>query len=283
VVSGCDAESLEEIANVYALVVKAGIHKASCIKVAEAAKIIENTQRDLNIALMNELSIIFDMMNINTYEVLDAAATKWNFLKFQPGLVGGHCIGVDPYYLTYKAAEVGYHSQVILAGRRINDDMGRYIAVNTVKKLIQNNRQVKGAKVVILGITFKENCPDSRNTKVIDIIKELSDYGVEIEVVDPVADADEVQKEYGISLYNLDDIKEADAVIVAVAHQEFKALELQDILKLYKPGWQDNCAFSEVAATLSEDVPRGKYVLIDVKSIFSSKQAKDMNYLYWRL
>ena len=198
VVSGMDEEALEEIAKVYEMVVEAGIYKAESIKVAEAAKVIENAQRDINIAFMNELSIIFNKLGIDTKAVLEAAATKWNFLKFTPGLVGGHCIGVDPYYLTYKAQQMGYHSQIILAGRKINDEMGKYVAENTVKKMIQANRQIKGAKVAILGITFKENCPDSRNTRVIDIVRELQEYGIQVQVIDPVADAGEVKREYGI-------------------------------------------------------------------------------------
>ena len=225
VVSGCDAESLEEIAQVYELVVKAGVHRASSIKVAEAAKIIENTQRDLNIALMNELSIIFDKMGINTYEVLEAAGTKWNFLKFQPGLVGGHCIGVDPYYLTYKAAELGYSSKVILAGRSTNDQMGAYVAKKVLQHIIQNNGNVKDAKVLIMGATFKENVSDIRNSKVADVVNNLKEYFLKVHIHDPHADSDELNHEYGFGLTkNIDN--DYDAVIMAVLHDDY--LELND-------------------------------------------------------
>ncbi len=217
VVSGCDAESLETIAKVYELVVKAGVHKASSIKVAEAAKIIENTQRDLNIALMNELSIIFDKMNINTYEVLEAAGTKWNFLKFQPGLVGGHCIGVDPYYLTYKSNKLGYDSQVILAGRSINDGMAAYVAKKVLQHIIKNNGDVKDAKVLVMGATFKENVSDIRNSKVADVVKELKSYSLQVHVTDPHADSDELEHEYGFGLTEKL-AEDYDAVIVAVPH-----------------------------------------------------------------
>ena len=225
VVSGCDAESLEEIAQVYELVVKAGVHRASSIKVAEAAKIIENTQRDLNIALMNELSIIFDKMGINTYEVLEAAGTKWNFLKFQPGLVGGHCIGVDPYYLTYKAAELGYSSKVILAGRSTNDQMGAYVAKKVLQHIIQNNGNVRDAKVLIMGATFKENVSDIRNSKVADVVNNLQEYFLKVHVHDPHADSEELNHEYGFGLTkNVDN--DYDAVIMAVLHDDY--LELSD-------------------------------------------------------
>lgn len=222
VVSGCDAESLEEIAKVYELVVTAGVHRASCIKVAEAAKIIENTQRDLNIALMNELSIIFNMMNINTYEVLEAAGTKWNFLKFQPGLVGGHCIGVDPYYLTYKANELGYDAEVILAGRNINDNMAKYVAKNVVQHIIKNSGDVKASRVLIKGATFKENVSDIRNSKVADVVKALQSYYVNVDVEDPYADSDELKHEYGFGLVK-DTGKEYDAVIITVPHKDYLA------------------------------------------------------------
>ncbi|HEX7903248.1 MAG TPA: nucleotide sugar dehydrogenase [Chitinophagaceae bacterium] len=224
VVSGCDAESLEEIAKVYELVVTAGVHKASCIKVAEAAKIIENTQRDLNIALMNELSIIFNMMNINTYEVLEAAGTKWNFLKFQPGLVGGHCIGVDPYYLTYKANELGYDAEVILAGRNINDNMAKYVAKKVVQHIIKNSADVKSAKVLIKGATFKENVSDIRNSKVADVVKALQSYYVNVDVEDPYADSDELKHEYGFGLVAKPSA-DYDAVIVTVPHKEYASLD----------------------------------------------------------
>ena len=225
VVSGCDGESLEEIAKVYELVVKAGVHRASSIKVAEAAKIIENTQRDLNIALMNELSIIFGLMNINTFEVLEAAGTKWNFLKFQPGLVGGHCIGVDPYYLTYKANELGYDAEVILAGRNINDNMAKYVAKKVVQHIIKHSGDVKSAKVLVKGATFKENVSDIRNSKVADVVKALRSYYVNVDVEDPCADSDELKHEYGFEL-TASLAKDYDAVIVTVPHKEY--LELDD-------------------------------------------------------
>jgi UDP-N-acetyl-D-galactosamine dehydrogenase len=224
VVAGCDAESLDEIAKTYELVVKAGVHRASCIKVAEAAKIIENTQRDLNIALMNELSIIFNMMNINTYEVLEAAGTKWNFLKFQPGLVGGHCIGVDPYYLTYKASELGYDAEVILAGRNINDNMAKYVAKTVVQHIIKNSGNVKASKVLVKGATFKENVSDIRNSKVADVVKALSSYYVNVDVEDPYADSDELKHEYGFELAK-ETANDYDAVIITVPHAEYTGLD----------------------------------------------------------
>lgn len=224
VVSGCDAESLDVVAQVYELVVTAGVHRASSIKVAEAAKIIENTQRDLNIALMNELSIIFDRMGINTYEVLEAAGTKWNFLKFQPGLVGGHCIGVDPYYLTYKSKELGYNSQVILAGRVINDGMAGYVARKVLQHIIQHNGNVKDAKVLIMGATFKENVSDIRNSKVADVVKELMSFSLNVDVADPYASSEELQHEYGFSLTPSIG-HQYDAVIITVPHQEYRALD----------------------------------------------------------
>ena len=234
VVSGCDAESLEEIAKVYELVVKAGVHRTSSIKVAEAAKIIENTQRDLNIALMNELSIIFDMMKINTYEVLEAAGTKWNFLKFQPGLVGGHCIGVDPYYLTYKARKLGYGSQVILAGRSINDDMANYVARKVIQHIIRYNGDVKSSKVLIKGATFKENVSDIRNSKVADIVKELKAFYINVEVEDPYANSDHLFQEYGFGLAgNISN--EYDAVIVAVPHEPYLCLDENYFAGITKP------------------------------------------------
>lgn len=234
VVSGCDAISLEEIAKVYELVVEAGVHKASSIKVAEAAKIIENTQRDLNIALMNELSIIFGMMNINTYEVLEAAGTKWNFLKFQPGLVGGHCIGVDPYYLTYKASELGYDAEVILAGRNINDNMAKYVAKSVVQHIIKNSDDVKSSKVLVKGATFKENVSDIRNSKVADVVRALKSYYVNVDVEDPYADSDELKHEYGFGLVDKpgDDY---DAVIITVPHNEYKELDDQYFSSITKP------------------------------------------------
>src|SRR5688572_14637643 len=234
VVSGCDAESLDEIAKVYELVVTAGVHKASSIKVAEAAKIIENTQRDLNIALMNELSIIFDRMNINTFEVLEAAGTKWNFLKFQPGLVGGHCIGVDPYYLTYKSQQLGYDSQVILAGRVINDGMAGYVAKKVLQHIIQNNGYVKDAKILVMGATFKENVSDIRNSKVADVVKELKSFSLKVDIADPFADSDEPVMEYGFPLSpQLAD--DYDAILITVPHNEYRKLDDAYFAAITKP------------------------------------------------
>lgn len=261
IVSGMDEESLDIIAKVYELVVEAGVYRAESIKVAEAAKVIENSQRDINIAFMNELSIIFNKMGIDTLSVLKAAGTKWNFLKFYPGLVGGHCIGVDPYYLTYKAEQEGYHSQIILSGRRINDDMGKYVAENTVKKLIQADKNIKGAKVGILGLTFKENCPDTRNTKIIDIIKELSEYEIYPIVVDPVADAEEAKRLYNIEFAKMEDLKNLDALIIATSHDEFKTISMDDFGKMFKD----------------------QKVLIDVKGILNRKEYENAGYKYWRL
>lgn len=258
ITSGCDAESAEEIAKVYELIIKAGIHRASSIKVAEAAKIIENTQRDINIAFMNELSIIFNRLNINTFEVLDAAGTKWNFLKFFPGLVGGHCIGVDPYYLVYKAKELGYHPQIISAGRFINDSMGGYIAKQTVKKMISADKNPKDTRVLIMGVTFKENVSDIRNSKVVDIYKELQSFGVnQIDVIDAFADSHEVLEEYGFSLVASPSGK-YDAIIAAVSHQQYLALD---------ETWFNNIAAQEC-------------VFVDVKGIFRNKITK---FIYWSL
>lgn len=262
IVSGMDEETLELVAKVYELVALAGVYKAESIKVAEAAKVIENSQRDINIAFMNELSIIFARMGIDTNAVLSAAATKWNFLKFSPGLVGGHCIGVDPYYLTYKAEQLGYHSRIILAGRQINDDMGRYIAENLVKQLIAADKAVRGAKVAILGLTFKENCPDTRNTKVMDVIHELGEYGVVPVVCDPVADADEVRAHYGIELTPLEDIRGMDAVVVAVAHKRFCWMNDKELSELFAPGVR---------------------VLIDVKAIYDKNGFAAPEWRLWRL
>ena len=262
IVSGMDEESLDTIAKVYELVVDAGVHRAESIKVAEAAKVIENSQRDINIAFMNELSIIFNKMGIDTQSVLKAAGTKWNFLNFYPGLVGGHCIGVDPYYLTYKAEMMGYHSQIILSGRRINDDMGKYVAESAVKNLIAANKPVKNAKVAILGFTFKENCPDTRNTKVIDIINELREYGIEPIIIDPTADSDEAKRLYNIEFAKAEMVKNMDAVILAVAHDEFKKYTMADI----------DAMFGE-----------GKKVLLDIKGILNRKEYEDAGYSYWRL
>ena len=262
IVSGMDEETLDCVAKVYELVVEAGVYRAESIKVAEAAKVIENSQRDINIAFMNELSIIFNKMNIDTKAVLEAAGTKWNFLKFYPGLVGGHCIGVDPYYLTYKAEMLGYHSQVILAGRRINDDMGKYVAENCVKKLIAANKPVKGARVAILGFTFKENCPDTRNTKVIDIVTELNEYGIFPLIVDPVADPKEAMKNYGIELMDIGCINNMDGIILAVAHKEFQNLTMERVDGFYGSD---------------------KKVLIDVKGQLNRKEFEMAGYYYWKL
>lgn len=264
VVSGQDAETLDTVAKVYEMVVTAGVHRAENIKVAEAAKVIENTQRDLNIALMNELSIIFGKLGISTRAVLEAAGTKWNFLKFTPGLVGGHCIGVDPYYLTYKAEEIGYHPQVILAGRRINDGMGKYVAEMTIKKLIEADKAVKGARVLILGLTFKEDVPDIRNTKVIDIISELREYGVEVMVHDPIADPEESRCEYGLELIPLDKVGPSDAVVLAVAHQDFKSLDAVNLKQLSGNG-------------------NGCGVVVDVKSMFDRFDIEGQGMVYWGL
>ncbi|CEN91442.1 protein CapL [[Clostridium] sordellii] len=286
VVSGMDEESLETIAKVYELVIDAGVHRAESIKVAEAAKVIENSQRDINIAFVNELSIIFNKMGIDTKAVLEAAGTKWNFLKFSPGLVGGHCIGVDPYYLTHKAEQLGYHSQVILSGRRINDGMGKYVGESTVKNLIQANKQVKGANVAILGMTFKEDCPDVRNSKVIDIINELKEYGMNVFVTDPIADAKEVKEEYGVELIKLEDINDIDAVILAVGHKEYLNLDLETIKELYrvnKLALNNGQTLDEVAFTEEKIENEDKLVLIDVKGVFNRKEAESKNYLYWRL
>lgn len=262
IVSGMDAETLDCVAKTYSIVVDAGVHRAESIKVAEAAKVIENSQRDINIAFMNELSIIFHKMGIDTQQVLNAAGTKWNFLHFYPGLVGGHCIGVDPYYLTYKAEMMGYHSQVILAGRRINDDMGAYVAQSCVKRLIASGKQVKDAKVAILGFTFKENCPDTRNSKVFDIVKELREYGIEPLISDPEADAAEAKKLYGVEFVDEDTIKGMDAVILAVAHKEFTSYTVSDVDKYFGAG---------------------KKVLLDIKGIYNKDEYEAAGYDYWRL
>ena len=265
IVSGMDEETLDTVAKVYELVVEAGVYRAKSIKVAEAAKVIENSQRDINIAFMNELSIIFNKMGIDTQAVLNAAGTKWNFLKFYPGLVGGHCIGVDPYYLTYKAEQMGYHSQVILAGRRINDDMGRYVAEQLVKKLIAADISVMTAKVAILGFTFKENCPDTRNTKVMDIVKELAEYGITPLIADPQADSTEAQGEYGVTFTPLANIHEMDAVVLAVAHDIFRQMDQTAIDRLFKNG------------------PNAPKVLFDLKGMLDRKAFEQAGYLYWRL
>src|SRR5450830_1231190 len=261
VVSGDDAETLELVAQLYESIITAGVHRASSVKVAEAAKVIENTQRDLNIALMNELAIIFDKIGIDTLEVLKAAGTKWNFLPFRPGLVGGHCIGVDPYYLTHKAEMVGYHPQVILAGRRINDGMAKFVAEKTVKQMIASGAHIKGAKVNVLGLTFKENCPDLRNSKVAEVVAELQSYGLDVHVHDPVAEADEAMHEYGIALKTWDQLPQADAVVAAVSHKELLALSLTDLTAKLNPG---GC-------------------FIDVKSQFNMAGLQEAGFSVWRL
>lgn len=263
VVSGMDEETLDIIAKVYEIVVEAGVFRAKSIKVAEAAKVIENSQRDINIAFMNELSIIFDKMGIDTLSVLEAAETKWNFLKFRPGLVGGHCIGVDPYYLTYKAEEMGYHSQVILSGRRINDDMGKYVAEQVVKRMISAERQVHNAKVGILGFTFKENCPDIRNTKIFDIVKELREYGIQPIITDPVANAREAKAFYGVQISDIEEIAECDAIVLAVAHTVYTNITIEQMNRMFK----------------LED----KKVLADIKGILNKTEYESAGYIYWRL
>ena len=261
VVSGQNDEVLEIIAGVYGSVVEAGVYRASSIKVAEAAKVIENTQRDLNIALMNELAIIFDKLGIDTAEVLKAAGTKWNFLPFTPGLVGGHCIGVDPYYLTHKAESVGYHPEVILAGRRINDNMGKFIATSLVKQMIHKNMPIQGARVTVLGLTFKENVPDLRNSKVIDVIRELQEFGVEVQVTDALADKDEAVREYGIELVDYDKLVPADAVVLAVPHDEY-----------VEKGWEQ---FDRL-------LKHGKGIVVDIKSKLEKETCPE-NITLWRL
>lgn len=261
IVAGFDTKTLEIIADVYGSVITAGVYKASSIKVAEAAKVIENTQRDLNIALMNELAVIFDRMGIDTMEVLEAAGTKWNFLPFRPGLVGGHCIGVDPYYLTYKAELLGYIPQVIQAGRRINDNMGRFVARKGVKMLIQQGNSMLKARAVVLGLTFKEDCPDLRNSKVIDIVRELEDYKVNVSVHDALADNQEAQQEYAVSLTTWENLPQVELLVIAVAHKEYREKSLDDLLKIVKPGG----------------------VIIDVKSILARDEVKSRGFNLWRL
>ena len=263
IVSGMDEYTLNEVSKVYEIVINAGVYRASCIKVAEAAKVIENSQRDINIAFINELSKIFDRLGIDTNEVMDAACTKWNFLRYNPGLVGGHCIGVDPYYLTYRAEQVGYTSQVILAARHVNDSMGRYVAQGAVKQMVKAGMCVKNARVAILGFTFKENCPDTRNTKVIDIIKELAEFDITPVVVDSWADKPDVLKEYGLQLADESALKNMDAVILAVAHNEYRTITIEQLDAMY-----------------DERVPK---VLIDVKGILDKKAYENAGYLYWRL
>lgn len=263
ITSGMDRESSDIIAQVYGEIITAGIHRASSIKVAEAAKVIENSQRDINIAFVNELSLIFDRIGIDTMEVLEAAGTKWNFIPYKPGLVGGHCIGIDPYYLANKASELGYHAQVILSGRRINDGMAKFIAEKAIKKLINNNIRVKGADILVMGLTFKENCPDLRNSKINDVITELKEYGANVHVIDPIASREEAKREYGIILEDENCIKNMDAVVVAVGHKEYREMEIEKLRKYFNPVYS-------------------KPLLIDVKSIFNREKA-EKEYDYWRL
>jgi len=261
IVAGDDAETLERIAIVYESIIVAGVHRASSIQVAEAAKVIENTQRDLNIALMNELAIIFDKMGIDTGEVLEAARTKWNFLPFHPGLVGGHCIGVDPYYLTHKAEMLGYHPEVILAGRRINDGMGAFVAQRTIRQMIHVGNGIRGARATVLGLTFKENCPDLRNSKVADIVAELKDHGLEVYVHDPIADPEEARREYGVSLVSWEELPQADVIVAAVAHHQYLAMPFDVILGKLKQG---GC-------------------FMDVKSCYDANDIRAAGYHLWRL
>ena len=265
IVSGMDEESLEEIKNIYDLVIEVGTYPVSTIKTAEAVKVVENSQRDINIAFMNELAMVFDRMGIDTNEVVDGMNTKWNALGFRPGLVGGHCIGVDPYYFTYEAEKLGYHSQIILNGRIVNDSMGKYVADAAIKKMIEAGQAPKNSKVVILGLTFKENCPDTRNSKVDDIIKRLNEYEITPLVVDPWANERDAMNEYGVTLTKLEDVKDADCVIVAVAHKEFKVLCLNDIKKLFKKSADEEKVF------------------IDVKGLYKVAELKESGMKYWRL
>lgn len=265
IVSGIDDETRDLISSIYELIIEAGTYKVSSIKVAEAAKLVENAQRDINIAFMNELAIVFEKMDITTKEVVDAMNTKWNALGFTPGLVGGHCISVDPYYFIYQAERLGYHSQIILAGRKINDGMSDFITDITIKKMIQANKQINQSKIYIMGITFKEDCSDIRNSKVMDIINRFKEYGIDVMVVDPVVDMDEIKAIGGINLMNLADVKDADCIIFAVGHKEFKKLSIHDINKMYG------------------DIPNNEKILIDVKSIFSKDEVENLGFSYWSL
>lgn len=265
IVSSIDKESLDEIGKLYELIIEAGVHKASTIKVAEAAKVVENSQRDINIAFMNELAIVFDRMGIDTNEVIAAMNTKWNALRFYPGLVGGHCIGVDPYYFIYEAERLGYHSQIILSGRKINDNMGRFVGESIIKKLILANKVVSKAKVVVFGLTFKENCPDIRNSKVIDIINSLKEYTIDPIVIDPYADYDETKSMYNIDLHSIEEIRDADCLVFAVAHDKFKALKIEEIDGLFG------------------EFSNSEKILIDVKGIFERELLERKGYSYWRL
>jgi len=265
IVSGLDEESLDEIAKVYELVIEVGVHRAGSIKVAEAAKVVENSQRDINIAFMNELAMVFDRMGIDTKEVIEAMNTKWNALGFTPGLVGGHCIGVDPYYFVYEAEKLGYHSQIILSGRKINDGMGKFVADAIIKKLILANKVVRQAKVVILGVTFKENTPDTRNSKVIDIIDSLREYGIDPIVVDPKADFEEAKHEYCIDLVDIKDVKDADCLVLAVAHDIFKNIKLSELDSIFG------------------ETPISERIIVDVKSKLNKNELLSLGYQYWNL
>ena len=265
IVSGSDKEALEQIKKIYDLVIEVGTYPVSSIKTAEAIKVVENSQRDINIAFMNELAMVFDRMGIDTNEVVDGMNTKWNALGFRPGLVGGHCIGVDPYYFTYEAEKLGYHSQIILSGRKVNDDMGKFVADASIKQMILAGKSPRNAKVVILGLTFKENCPDTRNSKVEDIIKRLKEYGINPTVIDPWANPQDAKREYNVELKAMQDAAGADCIIVAVAHNEFRAMSLDDIDKLYG------------------EVPQNEKVLIDVKGLYKTDDVAAKGFAYWRL
>ena len=266
IVAGMDEETLESIAAVYELIIKAGVYKAPSIKVAEATKLAENAQRDINIAFMNELSMAFDRMGISTKEVIEAMNTKWNALGFSPGLVGGHCIGVDPYYFIYQAEILGYHSQIIAAGRKVNDNMGIFVTDNIIKKMIQSNINVKKSNIYIMGITFKENCPDMRNSKAVEVCKHLSTYGIKVKVVDPIADKTEFKQEFGMELVDIKDVRNADCLVFLVAHQQFKNLRTTDLKKLFK-----------------QQKLQTKHVFIDIKNIFEQKAIEEEGYSYWSL
>ncbi|MDK0962004.1 nucleotide sugar dehydrogenase [Clostridium perfringens] len=278
IVSGMDEETLDIVAKVYELVIEAGVYRAESIKVAEAAKVIENSQRDVNIAFVNELSIIFDKMGIDTKAVIKDAGSKWNFMKFNPGLVGGHCIGVDPYYLIHRAKELGVESRIIAAGRAVNDGMAKHVAENTVKSLIKANKRVKGAKVAVLGITFKQDCSDTRNTKVIDIVNELKEYDMNVIIADPVANVDEVREEYEVELIDINNIFNVDVIILAVAHNEYRKMSVNDFSKLYK----QQLVLDEVAVDSNISLCE-KNVFIDIKGIVSRKSINVEEFVYWRL
>lgn len=266
IVAGMDEETLETVTAVYELIIQAGVYKAPSIKVAEAAKLAENAQRDINIAFMNELSMVFDRMDINTKEVIDAMNTKWNALGFHPGLVGGHCIGVDPYYFIYQAEILGYHSQIMAAGRRVNDNMPIFVTDNVIRKLIQSNKNVKQASIYVMGITFKEDCPDMRNSKAVEVCKQLSTYGVNIKIVDPVVEKAEFNKEFSMELTNIEDVQNADCLIFLVAHRQFQALSPTDFARMLKP--QDS---------------QTEHVIVDIKNIFKRKDIEEKGYSYWSL